>query len=129
MRSTEAACISTFSADVSADGKTLTLHYRNQCAEPRLKSMYVLDFGLPVRIQTERLRCGNLQELHRGYSQNGQRTERLSVVHESMTADILCIRPTDVLTTLATANIAISYSGNSEQMLRIGFDPGYYGLL
>ena len=102
------------SADVSADGKTLTLHY--QINAQNLMKYYVLDFGLPVRFK--------LSDLVR--NENCTATVK-TVTNGTLTYDEsmkeFVYTPTDVLTTLATANIAISYSGNSEQMLRIGFIP------
>lgn len=102
------------SADVSADGKTLTLHY--QINAQNLTKYYVLDFGLPVRFK--------LSDLVR--NENCTATVK-TVTNGTLTCDEsmkeFVYTPTDVLTTLATANIAISYSGNSEQMLRIGFIP------
>lgn len=102
------------SADVSADGKTLTLHY--QINAQNLTKYYVLDFGLPVRFK--------LSDLVR--NENCTATVK-TVTNGTLTYDEsmkeFVYTPTDVLTTLATANIAISYSGNSEQMLRIGFIP------
>ena len=102
------------SADVSADGKTLTLHY--QINAQNLTKYYVLDFGLPVRFK--------LSDLVR--NENCTATVK-TVTNGTLTYDEsmkeFVYTPTDVLTTLATANIAISYSGNSEPMLRIGFIP------
>lgn len=102
------------SADVSAGGKTLTLHY--QINAQNLTKYYVLDFGLPVRFK--------LSDLVR--NENCTATVK-TVTNGTLTYDEsmkeFVYTPTDVLTTLATANIAISYSGNSEQMLRIGFIP------
>lgn len=102
------------SADVSADGKTLTLHY--QINAQNLTKYYVLDFGLPVRFK--------LSDLVR--NENCTATVK-TVTNGTLTYDEsmkeFVYTPTDVLTTLATANIAISYSGNPEQMLRIGFIP------
>lgn len=102
------------SADVSADGKTLTLHY--QINAQNLTKYYVLDFGLPVRFK--------LSDLVR--NENCTATVK-TVTNGTLTYDEsmkeFVYTPTDVLTTLATANIAISYTGNSEQMLRIGFIP------
>lgn len=102
------------SADVSADGKTLTLHY--QINAQNLTKYYVLDFGLPVRFK--------LSDLVR--NENCTATVK-TVTNGTLTYDEsmkeFVYTPTDVLTTLATANIAISYSGKSEQMLRIGFIP------
>lgn len=102
------------SADVSADGKTLTLHY--QINAQNLTKYYVLDFGLPVRFKLSDL------------VQNENCTATVkTVTNGTLTYDEsmkeFVYTPTDVLTTLATANIAISYSGKSEQMLRIGFIP------
>lgn len=101
------------SADISVDGKTLTLHY--QIAQ-NLTKYYVLDFGLPVRFKLSDL------------VQNENCTATVkTVTNGTLTYDEskkeFVYTPTDVLTTLATANIAISYTGNSDQMLRIGFIP------
>ena len=102
------------SADISVDGKTLTLHY--QINAQNLTKYYVLDFGLPVRFKLSDL------------VQNENCTATVkTVTNGTLTYDEsmkeFVYTPTDVLTTLATANIAISYSGNLEQMLRIGFIP------
>lgn len=102
------------SADISVDGKTLTLHY--QINAQNLTKYYVLDFGLPVRFK--------LSDLVR--NENCTATVK-TVTNGTLTYDEskkeFVYTPTDVLTTLATANIAISYTGNSDQMLRIGFIP------
>lgn len=102
------------SADISVDGKTLTLHY--QINAQNLTKYYVLDFGLPVRFKLSDL------------VQNENCTATVkTVTNGTLTYDEskkeFVYTPTDVLTTLATANIAISYTGNSDQMLRIGFIP------
>lgn len=102
------------SADISVDGKTLTLHY--QINAQNLAKYYVLDFGLPVRFKLSDL------------VQNENCTATVKTVTKgTLTYDEskkeFVYTPTDVLTTLATANIAISYTGNSDQMLRIGFIP------
>lgn len=102
------------SADISVDGKTLTLHY--QINAQNLTKYYVLDFGLPVRFKLSDL------------VQNENCTATVkTVTNGTLTYDEskkeFVYTPTDVLTTLATANIAISYTGNSDQMLRICFIP------
>ena len=48
-------------ADISEDGKTMTLHFAVD--ETKLKSMYVIDFGLPVRIPISSFGMENPQEV------------------------------------------------------------------
>lgn len=103
------------SAEISEDGKTLTLHY--QISASNLKKYYVVDFGLPVQFElTDLVDDTNLSKVRISTVTGG------NVTYDE-TTKTFTYTPTEVLKSLATASIAISYTGETEAILTVGFIP------
>lgn len=103
------------SAEISGDGKTLTLHYKISASN--LKKYYVVDFGLPVQFElTDLVDDTNLSKVRISTVTGG------NVTYDEATKTFT-YTPTEVLKSLATASIAISYTGETEAILTVGFIP------
>ncbi len=103
------------SAEISEDGKTLTLHYK--ISANNLKKYYVVDFGLPVQFElTDLVGDTNLSKVRISTVTGG------NVTYDEATKTFT-YTPTEVLKSLATASIAISYTGKEEAILTVGFIP------
>lgn len=103
------------SAEISEDGKTLTLHYK--ISANNLKKYYVVDFGLPVQFElTDLVDDTNLSKVCISTVTGG------NVTYDE-TTKTFTYTPTEVLKSLATASIAISYTGAQEAILTVGFIP------
>lgn len=103
------------SAEISEDGKTLTLHYK--ISANNLKKYYVVDFGLPVQFElTDLVNDTNLSKVRISTVTGG------NVTYDE-TTKTFTYTPTEVLKSLATASIAISYTGEKEVILTVGFIP------
>lgn len=103
------------SAEISGDGKTLTLHYKISANNP--KKYYVVDFGLPVQFElTDLVDDTNLSKVRISTVTGG------NVTYDE-TTKTFTYTPTEVLKSLATASIAISYTGAQEAILTVGFIP------
>lgn len=103
------------SAEISGDGKTLTLHYK--ISANNLKKYYVVDFGLPVQFElTDLVDDTNLSKVRISTVTGG------NVTYDEATKTFT-YTPTEVLKSLATASIAISYTGETEAILTVGFIP------
>lgn len=103
------------SAEISEDGKTLTLHY--EISARNLKKYYVVDFGLPVQFElTDLVDETNLSKVRISTVTGG------NVTYDE-TTKTFTYTPTEVLKSLATASIAISYTGAQEVILTVGFIP------
>lgn len=103
------------SAEISEDGKTLTLHYKISASN--LKKYYVVDFGLPVQFElTDLVDDTNLSKVRISTVTGG------NVTYDEATKTFT-YTPTEVLKSLATASIAISYTGETEAILTVGFIP------
>lgn len=103
------------SAEISEDGKTLTLHYKISASN--LKKYYVVDFGLPVQFElTDLVNDTNLSKVRISTVTGG------NVTYDE-TTKTFTYTPTEVLKSLATASIAISYTGEEEAILTVGFIP------
>lgn len=103
------------SAEISEDGKTLTLHYKISASN--LKKYYVVDFGLPVQFElTDLVDDTNLSKVRISTVTSG------NVTYDE-TTKTFTYTPTEVLKSLATASIAISYTGAQEEILTVGFIP------
>lgn len=103
------------SAEISEDGKTLTLHYK--ISANNLKKYYVVDFGLPVQFElTDLVDDTNLSKVRISTVTGG------NVTYDEATKTFT-YTPTEVLKSLATASIAISYTGAQEAILTVGFIP------
>lgn len=103
------------SAEISEDGKTLTLHY--EISANNLEKYYVVDFGLPVQFElTDLVNDTNLSKVRISTVTDG------NVTYDE-TTKTFTYTPTEVLKSLATASIAISYTGKEEAILTVGFIP------
>lgn len=103
------------SAEISEDGKTLTLHYKISAS--KLEKYYVVDFGLPVQFElTDLVDDTNLSKVRISTVTGG------NVTYDEATKTFT-YTPTEVLKSLATASIAISYTGETEAILTVGFIP------
>lgn len=103
------------SAEISEDGKTLTLHYK--ISANNLKKYYVVDFGLPVQFElTDLVDDTNLRKVRISTVTDG------NVTYDE-TTKTFTYTPTGVLKSLATASIAISYTGAQEAILTVSFIP------
>lgn len=103
------------SAEISEDGKPLTLHYKISASN--LKKYYVVDFGLPVQFElTDLVDDTNLSKVRISTVTGG------NVTYDE-TTKTFTYTPTEVLKSLATASIAISYTGETEAILTVGFIP------
>lgn len=103
------------SAEISEDGKTLTLHYK--ISANNLEKYYVVDFGLPVQFElTDLVNDTNLSKVRISTVTDG------NVTYDE-TTKTFTYTPTEVLKSLATASIAISYTGKEEAILTVGFIP------
>lgn len=103
------------SAEISEDGKTLTLHYK--ISANNLKKYYVVDFGLPVQFElTDLVDDTNLRKVRISTVTDG------NVTYDE-TTKTFTYTPTGVLKSLATASIAISYTGAQEAILTVDFIP------
>lgn len=103
------------SAEISEDGKTLTLHYKISASS--LKKYYVVDFGLPVQFElTDLVNDTNLSKVRISTVTGG------NVTYDE-TTKTFTYTPTEVLKSLATASIAISYAGAQEAIFTVGFIP------
>lgn len=103
------------SAEISEDGKTLTLHYKISASS--LKKYYVVDFGLPVQFElTDLVNDTNLSKVRISTVTGG------NVTYDE-TTKTFTYTPTEVLKSLATASIAISYPGAQEAIFTVGFIP------
>lgn len=103
------------SAEISGDGKTLTLHYKISASN--LQKYYVVDFGLPVQFElTDLVKDTNLSKVRISTVTGG------NVTYDE-TNKTFTYTPTEVLKSLATASIAISYTGAQEAILTVDFIP------
>lgn len=103
------------SAEISEDGKTLTLHYK--ISANNLEKYYVVDFGLPVQFElTDLVNDTNLSKVRISTVTDG------NVTYDE-TTKTFTYTPTEVLKSHATASIAISYTGKEEAILTVGFIP------
>ncbi|MGN1183132.1 MAG: family 20 glycosylhydrolase, partial [Faecalibacillus sp.] len=100
------------SAELSADGKTLTLHYNIN--ENKLSKNYVVDFGLPVKVPLSELveNTDNISEVN-VISSNAQ--------YDSSNKQII-YTPGKILTSTDVVIVKVSY-GDDTNTFRIGFIP------
>lgn len=100
-------------AEVSADGKTLTLHY--SLNTELLSSEYVIDFGLPVEVPVSDL------------VENSDQVQDVTSTSSEITYDnsrkMITYTPADVLLDIDPVVVRILYSGGTTQKFNIGFVP------
>lgn len=108
-------------ADISADGKTMTLHFAVD--ETKLKSMYVIDFGLPVRIPISSFGMENPQEVTGVTVLDSELSYgTASAVHENDGWYIVYV-PNKTLKAVETLRAEFTYSGHNAARLTIGLIP------
>lgn len=108
-------------ADISEDGKTMTLHFAVD--ETKLKSMYVIDFGLPVRIPISGFGMENPQEVTGVTVLDSELSYgTASAVHENDGWYIVYV-PNKTLKAVETLRAEFTYSGHNAARLTIGLIP------
>lgn len=108
-------------ADISADGKTMTLHFAVD--ETKLKSMYVIDFGLPVRIPISSFGMENPQEVTGVTVLDSELSYgTASAVYENDGWYIVYV-PNKTLKAAETLRAEFIYSGHNAARLTIGLIP------
>lgn len=120
-----------YGADVSADGKTLTLHYVIDNA--KLTKQYVLDFGLPLRIPLKDLIDNDLSTVEGVYangvpldSTTDYNTQHGTLRYDAASHEIIYTRTATFSdNTLSTANFQIMYTGATalSKTITIGVIP------
>lgn len=121
-----------YGADVSADGKTLTLHYVIDNA--KLKKQYVLDFGLPLHIPLKDLiENENLNTVEAVYangvpltSDSDYTTQHGTLRYDANKHEIIYTRTATFSdNTISTANFQIMYRGAAalSKTITIGVIP------
>ena len=121
-----------YGADVSADGKTLTLHYVIDNA--KLKKQYVLDFGLPLHIPLKDLiENENLNTVEAVYangvpltSDSDYTTQHGTLRYDANKHEIIYTRTSTFSdNTISTANFQIMYRGAAalSKTITIGVIP------
>lgn len=108
-------------ADISEDGKTMTFHFAVD--ETKLKSMYVIDFGLPVRIPISSFGMENPQEVTGVTVLDSELSYgTASAVHENDGWYIVYV-PNKTLKAVETLRAEFTYSGHNAARLTIGLIP------
>lgn len=108
-------------AEISEDGKTMTLHFAVD--ETKLKSMYVIDFGLPVRIPISSFGMENPQEVTGVTVLDSELSYgTASAVHENDGWYIVYV-PNKTLKAVETLRAEFTYSGHNAARLTIGLIP------
>lgn len=102
-------------ADISEDGKTLTLHYNLD--ESKLSASYVVDFGLPVTIPMNEIveNPANIQSVMIGATRYGTATVNGT---ESIT-----YTPSTVLSGSETLGVTVTYGGDEMMTHSIAIIP------
>ena len=102
-------------ADISEDGKTLTLHYNLD--ESKLSASYVVDFGLPVTIPMDEIveNPANIQSVMIGATRYGTATVNGT---ESIT-----YTPSTVLSGSETLGVTVTYGGDEMMTHSIAIIP------
>lgn len=102
-------------ADISQDGKTLTLHYNLD--ESKLSASYVVDFGLPVTIPMDEIveNTANIQSVMIGATRYGAATANGT---ESIT-----YTPSTVLSGSETLGVTVTYGGDEMMTHSIAIIP------
>ena len=108
-------------ADISEDGKTMTLHFAVD--ETKLKSTYVIDFGIPVRIPISSFGMENPQDVTTVTVLDSELSYgTASAVHENDGWYIVYV-PNKTLKAVETLRAEFTYSGHNAARLTIGLIP------
>lgn len=103
-------------ADISEDGKTLTLHYDFDTS--KLSKTYVIDFGRPVEIPISELVVNadaRISEIH------ADDAHKEDITIGSDYTITYC--PSEILKQTDVVRITVTYSGGSQDIFKIGFTP------
>ena len=99
-------------ADLSEDGKTLTLHYTLNAEA--LNVRYIVDFGLPVQVPVSDL------------VENADQVQRVTSSSDKISYDgstkTITYTPSEILTGIDAVTVWVNYSGNT-QRFSVGFVP------
>lgn len=108
-------------ADISEDGKTMTLHFAVD--ETKLKSTYVIDFGIPVRIPISSFGMENPQDVTAVTVLDSELSYgTASAVHENDGWYIVYV-PNKTLKAVETLRAEFTYIGHNAARLTIGLIP------
>lgn len=99
------------SAELSADGMTLTLHYNINSS--KLAKTYVLDFGLPVRVPISDLVANEVSNI----------TSTSSKISYTAGDSAFVYTPSGVMTGTDTVKITVTFTNGTSQTFSIGFAP------
>lgn len=101
-------------AEISADGKTLTLHYNLDSS--KLSKNYVVDFGLPVEIPFADLvkDPSTIQSVTVAAPANGTATVGDSAIRYA---------PDCTYTGVVTLSVTVTFKDNTTQVFRVGITP------
>ena len=99
-------------ADLSEDGKTLTLHYTLNAEA--LNVRYIVDFGLPVQVPVSDL-VDNADQVQSVTSSSDK------ISYDGSTKTIT-YTPSEILTGIDAVTVRVNYSGNT-QRFSVGFVP------
>lgn len=99
-------------ADLSEDGKTLTLHYTLNAEA--LNVRYIVDFGLPVQVPVSDL------------VENADQVQSVTSSSDKISYDgstkTITYTPSEILTGIDVVTVQVNYSGNT-QRFSVGFVP------
>ena len=99
-------------ADLSEDGKTLTLHYTLNAEA--LNVRYIVDFGLPVQVPVSDL------------VENADQVQSVTSSSDKISYDgstkTITYTPSEILTGIDAVTVRVNYSGNT-QRFSVGFVP------
>lgn len=99
------------SADISEDGKTLTLHYTMDAS--KLSNKYVVDFGLGVDVPLSDFGITNLTQI----------SKVTTTSNATYANGILTYKPASVMKSVETVAARVEFSSGNPQTLKIGFIP------
>ena len=100
-------------AEISADGKTLTLHYNIN--NEKLSKSYVIDYGLNLRIPiSDLVEDSNVADVQFGAISNG---------NASYENGIITYTPDTILTGMVTIPVKISYTGTAYKTIQVAVYP------
>ena len=108
------------SADLSADGKTLTLHYNIDAS--KLSKTFVVDFGLPISIPLSEF-LKNPDEASVTLENNCVSPVGAGDANYDEINSSIVFTPSAVLNDAVAISVKVTYTGNRQETLRIGILP------
>ena len=103
-------------ADISEDGKTLTLHYNIDTSQ--LSKSYVIDFGNPVEIPLSEL-ISNTEARISKVSADSAHKDQVTIGSDYE----ITYQPSEILKQTDVVKITVTYTGGSQDTFQIGFTP------